>query len=153
MKESTALPTLDELRETTTCMDMVKWLTACPLALFVSHGHEILAICEEAGFEAGVTYCTTLIAALHRTRTDEWEAYCRVSDSHGLNRHPGDALVVLSWLHLHSPHGRTGTKLLAGDENSPRIFAEGASATACPSACEAPSGASGDSRDSARTQS
>lgn len=127
MTESTQLPTLDELRETTTFHDMAEWLTACPLALFMTHGHEIRAICEECGFMLAVAYVDAVVRTVHAVRMpDRNNFFVRSLFDVGLlkDKMPG-------WREPDAPADGGKADRQSGD-------------------CEALSGASGESRDSAR---
>ncbi|MBT56211.1 MAG: hypothetical protein CMF72_22770 [Mameliella sp.] len=62
------LPIIEQLEQATTFIEMAKWLCACPLAIFASHGDEIEAIVSQRGFIIGQRYVSVYISAVHKTR-------------------------------------------------------------------------------------
>lgn len=62
------LPILDELEACRSFTAMAEWLGACPLAVFVTHGHEIELICMQRDLVAGADYVRLTRAALMKRR-------------------------------------------------------------------------------------
>lgn len=140
MTESTQLPILDELEAMTTYMQMAEWLTACPLAIFVSHGHQIAALVDRRGFIAGGDYVKAHMRMLSRVRAGD-------ADDHvSRDAWPSDYSLWKRARELED-----AATLVADIDLSWRKPAEGASASARPSACEAPSGGQPEGRAAART--
>ena len=72
---SDKLPIIDELEKATTFAEMAEWLTACPLAVFASHGNQIEALVSARGFGTAQTYVSQYIADVHRTRSGRFHAF------------------------------------------------------------------------------
>lgn len=69
------LPIIEELERATTFTEIATWLTRCPLAIFASHGHDILAVVKARGFGKACTYVNEYVATVHRARNGLFQSY------------------------------------------------------------------------------